>query len=62
MFAAGYWVGIKLSVALVYRLVAGPWPRFSDESWIVMAAATVFSTMVGGQLRFRDKRRRSCRG
>jgi len=49
LFAVGYWVGIKLSVALVYRLVAGAWPRFSDESWIVMAAATVFSTMVGGQ-------------
>ena len=49
VFAAGYWVGIKLAVALVHRLVVGAWPRFSDEAWIVMAAATVFSTMIGGQ-------------
>ncbi|HEY6866433.1 MAG TPA: CPBP family intramembrane glutamic endopeptidase [Candidatus Eisenbacteria bacterium] len=48
-FAAGYWVAIKLAVALTHRIVAGAWPRFSDESWLLMAAATVFSTVIGGQ-------------
>ncbi len=49
VFAAGYMVGIKLTVALVYRLVNGAWPRFGHEAWYVMAGATVFSTVIGGQ-------------
>lgn len=48
-FAAGYWVTLKLVVALLHRLVVGAWPRFSGESWLVMAGATVFSTVSGGQ-------------
>jgi len=49
VFAAGYMIGIKLTVALAYRLVTGAWPRFGVEPWYVMAAATVFSTLIGGQ-------------
>ena len=49
VFAAGYMAAIKLAVALAYRVVAGAWPRFGFESWTVMIAATIFSTVVGGQ-------------
>lgn len=45
-FALGYMAAIKLAVALVHRLVAGAWPRFGTESWILMLAAIPFSTVV----------------
>jgi hypothetical protein len=48
-FAVGYMAAIKLTVALVHRLVTGAWPRFGHEAWYLMAAAVVFSTVVGGQ-------------
>ncbi|HSM84845.1 MAG TPA: CPBP family intramembrane glutamic endopeptidase [Candidatus Limnocylindrales bacterium] len=48
-FAAGYMAAIKLMVALAHRVLAGAWPRFGHEAWYVMIAATVFSTVVGGQ-------------
>jgi len=49
VFAASYMVAIKLSAAVAYRLVSGQWPRFDLESWYLMVAATVFSTVIGGQ-------------
>jgi hypothetical protein len=49
LFAIGYFAAIKLSVALLHRLVTGAWPRFGELPWYWMLAATVFSTVVGGQ-------------
>ena len=44
LFAVGYMVAIKLTVALVYRIAAGEWPRFGDEAWYIVAAAVLIST------------------
>jgi membrane protease YdiL (CAAX protease family) len=49
VFAAGYMFAIKLTAALVHRIVTGAWPRFGGLPWYVMVAATIFSTVVGGQ-------------
>lgn len=49
VLAAGYMIAIKLAAALVHRVVTGAWPRFGHEAWYLMAAATVISTLVGGQ-------------
>jgi CAAX protease family protein len=49
VFAVGYMAAIKLSVALVHRAATGVWPRFGDETWYIIVAATVASTVVGGQ-------------
>lgn len=49
LFAAGFMIAIKLGVALVHRLTIGAWPRFGDTPWVLMLAATAFSTVVGGQ-------------
>jgi len=50
VFALTYIATIKLTVALLYRALAGAWPRFGDVSWYVMLAATLGSTLVGGQI------------
>jgi membrane protease YdiL (CAAX protease family) len=42
-------VAVKLTVALLHRVLLGAWPRFGGEAWYVMLAATIFSTIVGGQ-------------
>ncbi|MFS8085453.1 MAG: CPBP family intramembrane glutamic endopeptidase, partial [Acidobacteriota bacterium] len=44
VFAVGYFVAIKLAVALVYRLATGAWPTFSQEAWYLMAGAVIIST------------------
>jgi membrane protease YdiL (CAAX protease family) len=49
LFAIGYMAAIKLTVALVHRITTGAWPRFGDEPWYLMLAATLFSTVIGGQ-------------
>jgi membrane protease YdiL (CAAX protease family) len=49
LFAIGYMVAVKLTVALLHRVLLGAWPRFGGEAWYVMLAATIFSTIVGGQ-------------
>lgn len=49
LFAIGFMAAIKLTVALVYRIATGSWPRFGQEAWYIMLAATIFSTVVGGQ-------------
>jgi uncharacterized protein len=47
VFAAGYMATIKFAVSVVHRVATGAWPRFGDEAWYVILAATVAST--GGQ-------------
>jgi CAAX protease family protein len=49
VFAASYMVAIKLTVALLHRVVTGTWPRFGQEPWYLMVGATVLSTVVLGQ-------------
>jgi len=49
VFAVGFMTAIKLTTALVYRLATGAWPRYGFEGLPIMIAATVFSTVVGGQ-------------
>lgn len=46
LFAIGYMVAIKLTVALVHRIVTGSWPRFGNEAWYVIVVAIVISTPV----------------
>ncbi len=49
VFAATYMLAIKLTAALVHRVVFGAWPAFGQESFLLMIAATAASTMMGGQ-------------
>jgi membrane protease YdiL (CAAX protease family) len=49
VFAASFTVVIKLTAALLHRLITGAWPRFGFDTWYVLVAATVISTMIGGQ-------------
>jgi uncharacterized protein len=49
VFAVSYMAAIKLTVAAVHRLLAGAWPRFGVEPWYAIVAATILSTIVGGQ-------------
>ncbi len=46
VFAVSFVAAIKLTVALVHRVATGAWPRFGDESWLIMIAALVISTPV----------------
>lgn len=49
VFAVSYMAVIKLTSAVVRRVAIGEWPTFGHEAWYVMLAATVVSTVVGGQ-------------
>jgi hypothetical protein len=49
IFATTYIAAIKLTVAVLHRLLTGAWPRFGDESIVLMIAATIFSTVTLGQ-------------
>ena len=49
VFAIGYMAVIKLAVAAVHRVSWGGWPRFGEEPWYLMLAATLTSTLMGGQ-------------
>lgn len=49
VLAFAYMAAIKLAAALLHRLATGAWPRFGQEAWYVMIAATLFSTLLGGQ-------------
>lgn len=44
VFAGGYMIAIKLSVAVIYRLATGAWPQFGTEPWYLMAGAVLIST------------------
>ena len=49
VFAVGYIAAIKLFAAVVIRVATGSWPGFGNVAWYLMLAATLFSTVVGGQ-------------
>ncbi len=49
LFAAGYMLAIKLTAALVHRVAWGAWPAFGQEPFFLMIAATIGSTVMGGQ-------------
>ena len=49
VFAIGYFAAIKLTVALIHRIVAGTWPRFGSEPLYLMIAAIIASTIIFGQ-------------
>ncbi len=40
---------IKLTSALIHRLVIGAWPRFGTEPILLMVAAILLSTLVFSQ-------------
>jgi len=44
LFAIGYLPAIKLSVALVHRVLTGSWPRFGTEPWYIIVVAIAIST------------------
>jgi CAAX protease family protein len=44
VFAAGYFVMIKLLAAIVYRITTGGWPLFGHEAFYIIAAGIIFST------------------
>ena len=46
IFAIGYMAAVKLTVAVLDRLVTGSWPHFWEEPWYVMAVAITISTWV----------------
>lgn len=45
-FALLYIFTIKLTAALIHRLLLGQWPRFGEESMVIMFAATILFTIV----------------
>lgn len=49
VFAASYMLAIKLTAALVHRVAWGAWPAFGQEPFFLMIAATIGSTLMGGQ-------------
>ena len=46
LFAVAYMPAVKLSVALIYRLMTGAWPRFGTDSWYIIVLAIIISTPV----------------
>ena len=46
LFAAGYIAALKLTAALIHRVITGAWPRFGDEAWYLIIFALIFSTPV----------------
>ena len=49
VFAMTYVAAVKVAGAVVHRVVAGEWPEFGWQGWHLMLAATVGSTLIGGQ-------------
>lgn len=49
VFAISYFALIKLAVAVMHRVITGAWPAFGELPWYLMLAATLFSTVIGGQ-------------
>jgi membrane protease YdiL (CAAX protease family) len=49
VFALAYIAVIKLTVAVLHRAIWGFWPRFGEEPLYLMLAATLASTLSGGQ-------------
>jgi membrane protease YdiL (CAAX protease family) len=46
VFAAGFIIGTKLLVALLYKFITGSWPAFGQQAWYTMLVAVLFSTWV----------------
>ena len=46
VFALGYLLAVKLTAAVLHRLVAGEWPRFGTESLALIPFAIAISTPV----------------
>ncbi|HXL81736.1 MAG TPA: CPBP family intramembrane glutamic endopeptidase [Pyrinomonadaceae bacterium] len=44
LFALAYMAVVKLSVAVVHRMVTGAWPRFGQTPWYLMVGAIAVST------------------
>lgn len=44
VFAASYMIAVKLVVAVIHKVGTGVWPRFGEESVLVMAASLLVST------------------
>jgi uncharacterized protein len=44
LFAIAFMPAVKLTVALLHRIVTGAWPRFGTEPWYLMAGALLIST------------------
>ena len=49
LFALGFMALVKLTVAVGHHILWGRWPRFGGEPWYVLLAATLASTVIGGQ-------------
>ena len=49
VFAIAYMAAVKLAAALLNRVFTGAWPRFGFDTWYLMIAATLLSTVIGGQ-------------
>ena len=49
MFALFFMAAIKVAVAISVRLASGSWPVFGTEPVVLMFAAAVGSTLLGGQ-------------
>lgn len=46
VIAIGYMAVIKLTVAILYKLITSEWPAFGQEAWYLMLAVIPFSTLV----------------
>lgn len=44
VFVVSFTVIIKLTVAVIYRVVMGAWPRFGTDPWYMIPLAIAFST------------------
>jgi len=48
-FALAYMAAVKLTAALIHRLVSGAWPRFGTEPILLMLGAILLSMLIFGQ-------------
>jgi hypothetical protein len=49
LFAMGYLAAVKLTSAGLHRVFAGAWPGLALDQVPLLLAATIFSTLIGGQ-------------
>ncbi len=49
LLSIGYMAGIKIAVALIFRVTQGVWPQFGTTPIVVMFIATILSTVMLGQ-------------
>ena len=46
VFAVGYFIFIKMFIAIIHRLTTGEWPLFGHESFFLILIAIIFSTPI----------------